>query len=122
MTSYTQQDLQITRTGITADWFNELLKFNFVYRMKGLDAVIETLLNRPMLTYEGRMLQYSEYHKDNPEYCVKIAQMYAVTDENRGIVRRIDDHVTLFNRAAREGRLTDRMYKRFYSHLLELIA
>lgn len=118
--SSTRSDLQITRTGITGDWFNEPLVFGFTYEMEGVGAVAERLCQSPMLTYEGRMQKYLNEQQDNPDYCAQIRAMYEITDENRDVVGKINASVSLFNRAAREGRLTDWMYKRLYSRLLRL--
>lgn len=53
----------------------------------------------------------------DPAYAAVIEEMYEVTEKNRAMVKRLDAHVHLFNRAAMEGRLTDIMFDRFYAHL-----
>lgn len=73
-----------------------------------------------MPTYQERKAKLLEQGKDHPEYLAEIEQEHAITPQNARTVEKIDGHVHLFNRAAIEGRLTDRMYHRFYNRLEKL--
>lgn len=115
----------LTKTGVTADWMNTLIPMQHAYEIDGLTGVVETLKRRPVLTYGERLEGNLEMLKNSPKITTKNIEKtrieYAVTDENRDVVRRINDHVFLLNRAVRENRLTDRLYNRIESHLIELV-
>lgn len=118
MSAYSESELQRTANGITADYFNEPLLFDMEYGMRGLNAVLEALQTKPMLTYEGRKRKLLAQNQDKPDYLARIEAMYEVTPTNMRVVARIDAYVSLMNRAARESRLTDALYQRLHTNLV----
>ncbi|MBI2076381.1 MAG: hypothetical protein HYT72_03990 [Candidatus Aenigmarchaeota archaeon] len=113
---------RLTKTRVAIDYRRQLSPLNIMYNVDGLEGVVRHLKHHPLLTYEqmqARLLQLSRAYSASDDY---IKEEYAVTEQNAETVRRIDAHVHLFNRAAREGRLTDRTYRRFYRHLQKLVG
>lgn len=112
----------ISKTGVALDWLNEIEGIEMLYIYSGgIDTVSQKLRKNPVLSYQERRVKLLEQGKDYPEYCAFTEQEYAVTEQNAATVERINGHVWLFNRAARENRLTDRMYHRFNGHLTKLV-
>lgn len=118
MSTPLEVELQLTRSGITQDYFGELVPYDFSFQNGGIDALRSKLLTRPMHTYEQRGELLLEWHRDDPQSFKKFKQMYQVTEYNRGVVDRLNSHVLLINRAALEKKLTMRLYQRIFRHLL----
>ena len=113
---------RISKTGVALDWLTELAGIEMLYNYGGgIDTVAQKLRGNPLLSYQETKAELLEQEKHDPEYCAATEIEYAVTEHNAEIVTGINGHAFLLNRAAREGRLTDKMYHRFYSHLVKLV-
>ena len=121
MSNYSELELQRTSRGITADYFNEPVGLNMRYYVNGLGSIVEYLGTRPMLTYQQRKGSILRENSDKLDYCARIEAMYEVTSQNQPVVTKVDRCVGLINKAVREGRLTDRLYKRLQEALMILI-
>lgn len=58
--------------GITGDWINEIFDLEYKYKTSGLDAVIQRLVDTPILTYEEEKKELIRSGKDNPDWCTQI--------------------------------------------------
>ena len=109
-------------TGVTRDYLNDAVPVAMTYQNKGIDSAIQLLRERPLSTYEERRAIVMEKGKDNPDYCARIEEEYALTEQNADLVRRINNNVGLINRAVREDRLTHQMFYRLYGNLWKLVT
>ena len=107
-------------TGVSKDWINELAIAYTINEEHGTGAATDYLKGQPVRTY-GERIDYIVQRYSEPSEIASIRAQYSMNGDNRETVKRIDEHVYLLNRAAREGRLSDKMFRRFFNHLRRLV-
>ncbi len=100
---------QITGTGISGDYYNELIVPIMHYRdwNEGVDGAIRQIRERPIRLYTQRF---------SPDTYADV-----ITEQNRDLVARIEEIASELNERANDGTLSDEIYRALHQEACTIV-